>query len=83
MPAYTMQRELVSRLHLPFSILADPDRRLAEALRLPTFEAAGETLYRRLTMVIRDGRIEHVFFPVFPPNTAAETVVAWLEAHPK
>ena len=69
-------------MHLPFTILADPERRLGKALRLPTFEAAGETLYKRLTMIIRGGSIEHVLYPVFPPNKAAEAVVAWLREHP-
>jgi peroxiredoxin len=63
-------------------MLADPDLSLARALRLPTFEAGGRTLYKRLTMIVRDGRIEHVFYPVFPPNEHAEQVVAWLVGNP-
>jgi peroxiredoxin len=72
------QRELVERLGLPYPVLSDADLRLAEALGLPTFEAAGETLLRRLTLVLRDGRVEHVFYPVFPPDGHAEEVLAWL-----
>jgi len=72
------QREVVERLHLPFALLADPGLVLAGALRLPTFTAAGMTLYRRLTLVIRDGRIEHVFYPVFPPGEHAGEVLDWL-----
>lgn len=72
------QREVVDRLHLPFSLLSDEKLELTHALRLPTFAYAGETLIKRLTMVIRDGVIEHVFYPVFPPDTHAEAVVAWL-----
>jgi len=52
-------------------MLADPELSLATALGLPTFQAAGMTLYRRLTMVIKDGVIEHVFYPVFPPGEHA------------
>ena len=29
-----------------------------------------------------NGRIEKVFYPVFPPNRNAAEVVAWLETHP-
>ncbi|MDP9344092.1 MAG: peroxiredoxin [Actinomycetota bacterium] len=72
------QREAAERLHLPFPLLSDADLRLADALRLPTFEAAGHTLLKRLTFVVRAGRIEHVWYPVFPPDTHAEEVVAWL-----
>jgi peroxiredoxin len=76
------QREAVERLQLPFAMLADPDFALAAALALPTFTAAGRRLYRRLTLVVRDGRVEHVFHPVFPPNAHAGEVLAWLRAHP-
>jgi peroxiredoxin len=72
------QREVVERLHLPFSILSDPDLVLSRLLGLPTFEVRQTILYKRLTMVITDGRIEHVFYPVFPPDEHAAEVLAWL-----
>lgn len=74
------QQEAVERLHLPFELLSDADLRLATALRLPTFEVDGMTLFRRLTLVISDGRIEHVFYPVPEPARNAEDVIAWLRA---
>ncbi|MDQ0377986.1 peroxiredoxin [Amycolatopsis thermophila] len=76
------QREAVERLHLPFRLLADPALSLARALGLPTFETAGLTLYKRLTLIVRDGVVEHVFYPVFPPDEHAGQVLAWLRAHP-
>jgi peroxiredoxin len=76
------QREAVERLELPFAMLADPARSLADALRLPTFEAGGQRLYKRLTLIIRDGAVEHAFYPVFPPDAHAEGVLAWLRDHP-
>ncbi len=75
------QQEAASRLHLPFAILSDETLALTRALDLPTFEAAGMTLHRRLTMIIDDGVITHVFYPVFPPDRNAEEVIAWLEAN--
>ena len=72
------QREMAERLHLPFPILSDADLALTRALRLPTFKVADMVLLKRLTLVLRDGVIEHVFYPVFPPDRSAETVVAWL-----
>jgi peroxiredoxin len=72
------QRELVDRLGLPFAILSDADLALTRALRLPTFEAAGQTLLKRHTLVIREGLIEHVFYPVFPPDGHAAEVLAWM-----
>ena len=55
---------------------------LADELDLPTFEAGGMTLYKRLTLIIRDGMIEHVFYPVFPPNEHADQVLTWLRENP-
>lgn len=74
------QREAAERLHLPFPLLSDAELRFTTALRLPTFEVDGMTLINRLTLVLRDGVIEHVFYPVFPPDTHAEAVLAWLVA---
>jgi peroxiredoxin len=74
------QREAANRLHLPFPILSDEHLTLTAALRLPTFETSGMTLLKRLTLVIRDAKIEHVFYPVFPPDRNASDVIAWLSA---
>lgn len=75
------QRELVGRLNLPFPILSDAELELTRAMGLPTFEAAGQTLLKRLTLVVRDGRVDHVWYPVFPPDRHAAEVVAWLTAN--
>jgi peroxiredoxin len=74
------QREAALRLHLPFAILSDADLKFTKALRLPTFEVEGMTLLKRLTLVIDDGGITHVFYPVFPPDKSAQEVVGWLQA---
>jgi peroxiredoxin len=76
------QREAARRLRLPFPLLSDAELRLARALALPTFEVVGQTLHRRLTFVVREGEIEHVWYPVFPPDRHAEEVVGWLRATP-
>lgn len=72
------QREFAKREHIPFPLLSDPGLRLAKALRLPTFEIDGMTLYRRLTLVAEGGRIVKAFYPVFPPDRNAAEVLAWL-----
>jgi peroxiredoxin len=73
------QRELVGRLQLPFPMLSDTRMSLEDALGVPTFRADGMTLFKRLTLVIRNAVIEHVFYPVFPPNEHAQQVLAWLK----
>jgi len=63
-------------------VLSDADLNLTRALRLPTFEVQGVTLLRRVTLIVRGGRVEHVMYPVFPPDRNAEQGVAWLRARP-
>lgn len=74
------QKEAVERLELPFPLLSDAQLAFAHALRLPTFHFAGLDLIKRLTLIICDGRIEEVFYPVFPSDADAGHVVAWLTA---
>jgi peroxiredoxin len=72
------QREAAERLRLPFRLLSDEGLEFARALDLPTFEAEGMTLIKRLTLVIEEGVISKVFYPVFPPGKDAEDVLDWL-----
>jgi peroxiredoxin len=74
------QREAVERLHLPFPLLSDAGLELQRALRLPSFQLDGMTLLKRLVLVVDDGTIVHVFYPVFPPDRSAEEVIAWIQA---
>ena len=66
------QREAVERLHLPYPLLSDAELGYTRALGLPTFEVEGMTLIRRLTLIVAEGRIEDVVYPVFPPDRGAE-----------
>jgi peroxiredoxin len=72
------QREMVQRLDVPFEVLSDADLLMVHALRLPTFTFREMTLMKRITMFLRDGVIEHVIYPVFPPDRSAEEAVRWL-----
>ncbi|MBB6015857.1 peroxiredoxin [Deinococcus radiopugnans] len=72
------QTEAAGRLHLPFPLLSDAEGGLARALNLPTFQVDGMTLLRRVTLILHDGVIQKVFYPVFPPDQNAAQVLAWL-----
>ena len=74
------QKEAVDRLHLPFDLLSDAELRLATALNLPTMEVNGRVLLKRLTLILHDGQIKKVFFPVFPPDRNATDVLEFMVA---
>jgi len=74
------QLEFAERNRMPFPVIADPERKLGAALRLPTFEISGLTLYKRITLVAEHARIVKVFYPVFPPDANASDVLAWLRS---
>ena len=77
------QREAADRLHLPFELLSDAKLELARALDLPIFEVDGMQLIKRITLIVRDGGIVKVFYPVFPPDRNADEVERWLTANRK
>jgi peroxiredoxin len=72
------QREARDRLHLPFELLSDESLAFSAAIELPTMQVAGTPLICRIALVIDDGQIVKVFYPVFPPDKNAEDVIAWL-----
>jgi peroxiredoxin len=75
------QQEAVERLHLPFALLSDARLELATAARLPTMTVADQELLRRITLLVTDGVVERVWYPVFPPDTHAEEVLGWLRSN--
>jgi peroxiredoxin len=77
------QQATVERLHLPFPLLSDAALALARAMALPTMEVDGKVMIRRLALVLDDGVITKVFYPVFPPDRNAADVLAWLAANPR
>jgi peroxiredoxin len=73
------QLEFAARNRMPFPVISDEWLDLARDPALPTFEVEGLTLYRRLALIAREGRVDKVFYPVFPPDRNAADVVAWLK----
>jgi peroxiredoxin len=73
------QRELVTRLGLQFEVLSEAGLALQEAMQLPIFVVDKMTLFKRFTLIVRDGVIRHVLYPVFPPDANAGEVLRWLD----
>ncbi len=77
------QTELATRLHLPFPVLSDEALAFTKAMRLPALAVAGLTLIKRMALILDDGTITQVFYPVFPPDRNASDVLSWLKQHPR
>ncbi len=75
------QQEAVCRLHLPYPLLSDHQYHFIDALKLPTFTWQNQRLNKRLTIIVLDGKIQHIFYPVFPPDTHIHQVIQWLNTH--
>jgi 1,4-dihydroxy-2-naphthoyl-CoA hydrolase len=76
------QQEAAQRLQLPYLLVSDEKLSFAHALNLPTFVFEGETLIKRLTLIVDNGVITHVLYPVFPPDKSAADTLAWIKQHP-
>ncbi|WP_426955281.1 peroxiredoxin [Muricoccus radiodurans] len=77
------QREAAGRLELPFPLLSDAGLTFAKALRLPMMDVPGMALLRRMTLMIDDGTVKDVLYPVFPPDRSVDAVLDWLRANPR
>ncbi|NRR33206.1 peroxiredoxin [Oxalobacteraceae bacterium] len=75
------QTEAAQRLQLPYALLSDSGHAFSAALNLPLFDIAGMRLLKRITLILRDGKVVKHFYPVFPPDQNAGDVLAWLDAH--
>ena len=76
------QKATVERLHLPFPLLSDADLTFARAMSLPGMEVSGKAMIKRMALIIDEGAVTHVFYPVFPPDRNAADVLSWLKANP-
>lgn len=77
------QQEAAERLHLPFALLSDEHLQLTKGLSLPTFEVNSKLMTKRLTLIIEEGTIVKVFYPVFPPDRNADDAIQWLKENRK
>jgi peroxiredoxin len=75
------QKEMVDRLHLPFPVVSDSDYRFQKALSMPTFVASGMTLLKRVTLIVSNGVIQAVHYPIFPSDSDPIWVIDYLKRH--
>jgi len=78
----SFQQDVVSRLHLPYPLLSDTNLAFAKGMQLPTFEVKEESvpLLKRMVLLLQEGKIVKVWYPVFPPDKSAELVLNHLKS---
>lgn len=74
------QSEMARRLHLPFPVISDAQLTLKSELMLPTFVVENHELYKRMTLILHDGKVRKVFYPVADPAKNALEVIEYLTA---
>lgn len=75
------QKEMVDRLHLPFLVVSDAHYKFQKALNMPTFITAGMILLKRVTLIVNNGVIEAVHYPIFPSDSDPAWIINYLKDH--
>ena len=73
------QKELATRLHLPYPILSDEKLEFSKKLKLPMFKVLKMNLLKRITLILKDNKIIKYFYPIFPPTKNIEDVINFFE----
>jgi peroxiredoxin (alkyl hydroperoxide reductase subunit C) len=73
------QKELATRLHLPYPILSDEKLEFSKNLKLPMFKVLKMNLLKRITLILKDNKIIKYFYPIFPPTKNIEDVINFFE----
>ncbi len=64
-------------------LLSDACLEFKDKLDIPTFQMEDKTMYKRLTLIVKDAKIVKVFYPVFPPDTHVFEIIEWIEENSK
>ena len=59
-------------------LVSDSNLEFQEKLNIPTFQFERKTMYKRLTLIVRESKIVKVFYPIFPPDKHIFEILEWL-----
>ena len=65
------------------TLVSDNNLKFQEKLNIPTFQFEGKTMYKRLTLIVKESKIIKVFYPVFPPDRHIFEILEWLDSNSK
>ena len=71
--------KLSSKRNLSQILTSDIKLKFQKYLNVPVFTINGNTMYKRLTLVVKNSKIIKIFYPVFPPDKHIFELLEWLE----
>ena len=71
--------QLSSMRNLSQVLVSDNKLEFQKQLNVPVFVVDGNTMYKRLTLIVKNSKIIKVFYPVFPPDKHIFEILKWLE----
>ena len=72
-------KEMTSRLKIPYDVLSDDKLELSNALNIPTFSVNSKFFLKRITLIVEKKIIKKVFYPINDINKHIEEVLKWLK----
>ncbi len=72
-------KEMTTRLGIPFDVLSDAKLELKNALNLPTFSIKNKIYLKRLTLIVEKKIVKKVFYPIYPVDKHIDDIIRWLK----
>ncbi len=72
-------KEMTSRLKVPYDVLSDEKLELTNELNIPTFLVDSKIFLKRLTLIVEKKIIKKVFYPINDINKHIKEVLKWLK----
>ena len=63
-------------------LISDSSLKLQEKLQIPIFHVENKTMYKRLTLIVKNFKIVKVFYPIFPPDKHIFEILEWFKTNP-
>ena len=72
-------KEMTSRLKIPYDVLSDEKLELSNQLNIPIFSVDSKIFLKRITLIVERKIIKKVFYPIININKHIEEVLKWLK----
>jgi len=72
-------KEMTTRLNVPYDVLSDEKLKLGNELKIPTFSVDSKFFLKRITLIVEKKIIKKVFYPINDINKHIEEVLKWLK----